>query len=228
MILRTMRRRIVPVLLLVVFVAALVLSPLLLAGCSSHTPPDPSPPPPWADAVVAQGAEVFARPRRLMGLLQSMMGDPPPVYGNVRISVVGTSCLPAQGGNPIALPPSSVPVAGRRFLMRWQTEVFPRGPRSVAMLCSVRSTLPAPVLLNDRGMPGCLLQLDPDFLVVPQQTEGGLLRHVPATGEVILDWVPDSSLIGQQFALQLLVAVPDANASGHLLSNLVVLTVGNR
>lgn len=207
-------------------VANLLLFPFFIVG--SCTQPElrhplgfPKPPRLETEEVLGGGA--------MQRVLSSLMdgGPAPTVYGNVREIRARTICQPAvPASNPV---PGSYnrPVVGQEFVLKWHVEVLNPRPRAVSLLCSTQPP-PAPAPLDAYGAPGCVLLVQPDFVLVPQQATSGLLTYSPTSGVVTLRWTPPVHMLGQRLTAQILVAVPGANQAGHLLGPAVEIIVGNQ
>lgn len=176
---------------------------------------------PSAVAPMQRGAQLL-RPAPLPPTLPA-----PPMLGRARMLRAPTPCdVPpfAEGGPGVPyLVVDGMPMAGQPFRVQWSTK--PTSPDDMpgwpAMLFVSFERI-APLPLDALGAPGCHLQVNPDFIMVP--SVGSILTQ--QAGRVNLDWTPGSSLIGQDFFSQLLVIAPGANGAGLLLSPALHVTIG--
>lgn len=196
----------------------------MLVGCRTTTPPmgpfDARP------VSIEQALELPLVPRLL-----TMAVGPDDVSGNVRRMPASSACRP-RGGDPLPWiqPQVFPPRAGQEWRCLFATSVL--APEPDVDLWIVLSTAPPattlPVELSPIGMPGCLLQINPELLVhVPPGFAGeGILTRTPGRGRATLRWTPPAGSAGLRLWLQCMVASPGTPA-GLVLSYAVELTIGS-
>jgi hypothetical protein len=194
------------------------LLPILLLACAQ--PPLAAPAPmPWSAAVATTVEEALA-PSILRDLFAYAVPTPPE-RGVVR-AINGSSCVWA-GATPVAWPARHEPRVGRQTEITWTLGVTsPAAPYAASVLASLRP-LTTPIALG--GMPGCALSVHPDFVLLPN-VPGSLLTWNATTGVMTLRWTPAVGMAGTSVYLQLLVAIPSANAAGHVVSRAIEIHVG--
>jgi hypothetical protein len=156
-----------------------------------------------------------------LGTAFATLAAPTPRYATVYVGP-SSGCASNVGG-PVVHATISTPIAGRPFRFDWSVEALQPPAVAVSLLVSLRD-LPQPIIPG-ASAPGCRLMVHPDYLLVPGSE---LLTYTPATGVVSLNWTPPVELVGTVFRTQLLVARPNANGLGHLLSAPVHFEVGTR
>lgn len=143
----------------------------------------------------------------------------------VRMLYGKTSCL--SGPNPVWIPVTSpLPREGVWFRMGWAIEAVatPPPPRhSVALLAAFRSRS-GQADLTPHGLPGCMLLVEPDYILRPTQNPDDVFYYNPATGLGYIQFLPSFGMRGTKIYMQLLVS--DANGV-HRLSAGVELTIGS-
>jgi len=200
---------------------SVVLAAAFLSACAAA-------PLPWAGAKVTTAESALSPPTARA--LYAALGGGPQVFDGYRMIVPrGPHCQWA-GGTPVVIPPKPPIRVGRPSRVEWVLDwigppsrtVSADGitlPRAVSVLASFQP-LEQPVTVASK----CWLLVRPDFVLVPN---GEWLRYDAERGRVILDWVPPTGMAGLSVYLQLLVAVPEANAIGHILSLGIELHVGS-
>lgn len=203
--------------------AALIVLWSMLVGCRTTTPPmgpfDARP------VSIEQALELPLVPRLL-----TMAVGPDHVSGNVRSLPSNSACRP-RGGFPLPYiqPQLNAPRAGQEWRCLFSTSVM--APEPDVDLWIVLSTAPPasnlPVELSPIGMPGCLLQINPELLVhVPPGFAGeGMLTRTPGRGRATLRWTPPAGSAGLRVWLQTMCASPGTPA-GLVLSYAVEVTIG--
>jgi hypothetical protein len=187
---------------------------LLAAAC---TQPPAATTTPWDRA---QDAEAIMRPTTL-GQAFASLAAPQARYATVYVGPSSGCAL--QVGGPVVVG-GGHPIAGKLFRYEWQVEAVDPPAAAVSLLVSLRD-LPQPIVLG-AAAPGCRLFVHPDYILTP--APGGLLTYTPGNGVVALNWTPPVDLVGTIFRTQLLVARPNANGLGHLLSAPVHFDIGTK
>lgn len=142
----------------------------------------------------------------------------------IRMIYGKTSCL--SGPNPVWFGATSLPREGVWFALGWAIEAVatPPPPRhSVALLVSFRSRRDH-ADLTPHGLPGCMLLVEPDYILRPTQNPDDVFYYNPATGKGHVRFLPVAGMQGTQINMQLLVS----NAQDiYRLSAGVELTIGS-
>lgn len=171
-------------------------------------------------------AAIVARHDRAEDVMSAGLGDrvaavvlaAGSIHGVAQITHGATAC--SGDGNPIVTPVKTKPRAGARTIVEWTTA--PTSPPAMPpyecwLLVALRPS--EPIALAPFGLDGCYLLVLPDWVLRPQP--GSILMQ--EGGTVRLDWVPDQTLVGSVWRLQLLVGYP----TGYRLSPALTLTIGN-
>ena len=139
-----------------------------------------------------------------------------------------------KGGLPIAMNPETRPLAGREFRLRWLTRpVAPRPDLASALLLTLAPpSEPQPI----PGGRGAMLQVPPDYVLVPERIEdmqawsrpGAPFEFVQdAQGQVMLRLLIPSNFAGISIWCQLLVADSRVPA-GCVSTPMIELHVGSQ
>lgn len=202
-----------------------LLALLLLVACAG----EPRPARPWDAARHVDAATAFAPPKA-RALYSALAGPTTGQFGAYReIAARGPHCQWA-GATPVVLPRGAAPRAGRPVKVDWALDYIPppskttdangeEQPRTVSLLVSFRN-LQEPIAIA----PACWLLVHPDIVLVP---DGNLLRYDTGRGSVHLNWTPDLAFVGTSVFVQLLVAIPEANAIGHVTSRGLEILIGS-
>ena len=198
---------------------------VLFGSCSAPPPPSG----PFAASRLVSVEEALQP--SLWPLVRSLVVAPAEESGNVRRMFAGSACRPRRGDPlPYIFPQLFPPRAGQEWRCRFVTSVI--GPEPDVDLWIVLSTTPPvaglPAELTPIGMPGCLLQVNPEMLVhVPRGgLETPMLSRESGRGRVLLRWTPPAGASGMSVWVQCMVASPSTPA-GFLLSYAIELTVGS-
>lgn len=182
------------------------------AGCTSAQSADP-----LADITSRHDQAEFVMTAGPSDHLAAALLAPASIHGVAQVRHGDTAC--SGDGNPLVLPKGK-PRAGAHVVVEWTTA--PTSPPAMPsydcwLLVALRTS--NPIALTPFGHQGCYLLVLPDWVLRP--VPGSILTQ--QGGTVRLDWVPDQTLVGTVWHLQLLVGYP----TGYRLSPAVSLTIGN-
>lgn len=186
---------------------------LCLASCTTQLP--------WHEAK-EMNAERLANPGVVKKINALMLPDD--IAPGVRMIYGKTSCL--SGPNPVWFGTSALPREGRWFALGWAIEAVatPPPPRhSVAMLVAFRSRS-GQADLTPHGLPGCMLLVEPDYVLRPTQNPDDIFYYNPETGLGHVRFIPQAGMRGTKINMQLLVS--DVNGV-YRLSAGVEVTIGS-
>lgn len=148
-------------------------------------------------------------------------------YANVRKLHGKTACRPAGGVNPYFYTQAKLPIAGTTYKVTWVTTAAP--PRPVSLAWIMFSTKPNnnPLDFTAMGAYGCWLLVNPDTIVqVNEGMNGPIFYRERGSGLIDMQLRLTDAMIGQSLYFQLLVAAPEENRLGLLVSPGLQITVG--
>lgn len=144
-----------------------------------------------------------------------------PVVGTTWTVYGKTAC---QGdGNPLVLPRTKHPTAGKHVVVDWWTyPTSPPPPPAYSCVLLVSTKPSTPIDLSIWHADGCWLLVVPEWSIQPQA--GTILSQ--NGGNIHLDWIPDVAFIGGIWYMQLIVAEPGKNGLGYKTSPMLKLLIG--
>lgn len=178
--------------------------------------------------------------------VKAMMIEPEHRYGMVRMLFAKSSCNPDPSiPLPYIIPQDRIPKINEEWKALFVTCVCsspPEPDNHFWLILSVRapdSWLPAE--LSPLGMPGCMLQVNPDLLIhcppFGANLDGSAADTVASgaptlvrqlgRGQAMFAWTPPAAAAGQTVWMQLLVSMPGHSPSGFLLSHAISLQIGS-
>lgn len=205
---------------------------VLLGVACAAPPPAPSLP---APLVAARSVSLASLDAPSLLVLADALDVAPSVSSVARMLPQRSACNPRGGVNPYVHLPATLPRSSEPLRITWSTRCAftlaqpPKPPGPPAAECwlvwSTRRS-DGPIDFTPYGMPGCLLLVRPDnVLLVPTVRPAGNCTVWREGGLVHFEWTRPS--LGAQWFAQLLVAAPGETPAGFLASPAIEVVVGN-